>query len=100
MNWSGWNHYEGRGRRNFQLVKNTSSSLYASALTAELCLGDKSIFMKGFMRKTSMLIVLIKNTNMRYSIHLRSPPANSVLRAGFCGGDMAGGEKCLKELDV
>lgn len=38
------------------------------------------------MRKTSVLIVLIKNTNARYSIHLRSPSANSFLGAGLQGG--------------
>jgi len=46
------------------------------------------------MRKTAMLIVLIKNMNVRYSIHLRSQSANSFLRlvcrgAGAGGGDLS-----------
>lgn len=45
------------------------------------------------MRKTSVLIVLIKNMNVRYSIHLRSPAANS-FPGLVCRGAVAGGEMC------
>ena len=48
------------------------------------------------MRKTAVLIVLIKNTNARYSIHLRSPSANSFLGL-ICRGAEAGRVICLKE---
>lgn len=41
------------------------------------------------MRKTSVLIVLIKNTNVRYSIHLGSPSAN-----GFPGLVCRGSHVC------
>lgn len=48
------------------------------------------------MRKTGLLIVLIKNMNVRYSIHLGSQSANSFLRLGLqgsCGweGDVSDG---------
>lgn len=50
------------------------------------------------MRKTSVLIVLIKNTNVRYSIHLGSALANGfpglVCRGSHvcgCGGGSGGG---------
>ena len=52
------------------------------------------------MRKTAVLIVLIKNRNVRYSIHLRSPSANSFLGAGLQGsrgwqGDVSEGAGCV-----
>lgn len=50
------------------------------------------------MRKTSVLIVLIKNTNARYSIHLRSPSANSFLGAGLQGEPVAGREGDVSEM--
>lgn len=43
------------------------------------------------MKKTSVLIVLIKNMNLRYSINLRSPSANSFLGL-VCRVAMAGRE--------
>lgn len=46
------------------------------------------------MRKTAVLIVLIKNMNVRYSIHLRSQSANSFLGL-VCRG--AGRVLCLRE---
>lgn len=78
--------------------KSTSSSLYALASTAELCLCDKSISIRGFMTETSVLIVLIKNMNVRYFTHLRSPSANGFPRLIFrlFRGAMAGGEICLR----
>lgn len=51
------------------------------------------------MRKTAVLIVLIKNMNVIYSIRLRSPSANSFLGL-VCRGAMAGREMCLRGLDV
>lgn len=76
--------------------KSTSSSLCVSASTAELCLCDKLISIRGFIRKTHMLIVLIKNMNVSYSIHLRSPLANSFLGL-VCGVGVGGGrcERCV-----
>lgn len=62
------------------LAEISISSLYALASTAELCLCDKSISIRGFMREAAVLIVLIKIMNVRYSIHLRSASANSFLR--------------------
>lgn len=78
--------------------KSTSSSLYALASTAELCLCDKSISIRGFMRETSVLIVLIKNMNVRYFTHLRSPSANGFPRLVFrvFRGAVAGGKICLR----
>lgn len=60
---------------------------------ASLC--DKSISIRGFMRKTAVLIVLIKNMNASYSIHLRSQSANSFLRL-VCRGAGAGRVICLR----
>lgn len=51
------------------------------------------------MRKTFVLIVLIKNMNVRYSIHLRSEPANSFPRL-VCKAVVAGREMRLRSLDV
>lgn len=42
------------------------------------------------MRKTSLLIVLIKNMNARYPIHLGSPSANC-FPGQVCRGAAAGG---------
>lgn len=75
--------------------KSTSSSLYSSASTAELCLYDKSISIRGFMRKTPVLIVLFKNMNVRFSIHLRSPSANS-FPGLVCKAAVAWKEMCLR----
>ena len=49
------------------------------------------------MRKTSVLIVLIKNMNVRYSIHLRSPSANSLLGAGLQGEPWLAGRGDVSE---
>lgn len=51
------------------------------------------------MRRTSVLIVLIKNMNVRYSIHLRSESANSFPRL-VCKAVVAGREMRLRSLDV
>lgn len=51
------------------------------------------------MRKTAVLIVLIKNMNVRFSIHPRSQPANSFLGL-VCRGAVAGREICRREPDV